>query len=249
MGLSLHMSIVIPVHNEARNIAGLCREICEAIGERHPYEIIVVDDGSTDGTPAVLADLQERCSILRVIRHRQRCGQSSALSTGVRLAENDLIVTIDGDGQNDPRDIERLLASYRDLGAGKSPLIVTGYRRHRHDSRWRKLSSRVANAVRDWLLKDNTPDAGCGLKVLPRDLFLRMPHFDHMHRFLPTLAKQAGASVVSVETRHRPRKHGTSHYGTLDRLGPGIVDLIGVMWLWRRTINPQIERMSTRHEQ
>ena len=127
--------------------------------------------------------------------------------------------------------------------------MISGFRRQRQDSPWRRLSSRVANAVRSRLLKDHTPDAGCGLKVLPRDLFLRLPCFDHMHRFLPALARQAGATVVSVEIRHRPRQHGQSHYGTLDRLVAGIVDLLGVMWLGRRTINPQIERTNRRHGQ
>ena len=127
--------------------------------------------------------------------------------------------------------------------------MITGFRQRRQDSPWRRFCSQVANAVRNWLLKDHTPDAGCGLKVLPRDLFLQLPCFDHMHRFLPALARQAGATVVSLQIRHRPRQHGQSHYGTLDRLGAGIVDLLGVMWLDRRTINPQMERTNRCHDQ
>ncbi len=244
----MQLSVVIPVHNEAQNIAALCREICAALEKRHVYEIIVVDDGSSDQTPAVLGRLEREFGVMRTLRHRKRYGQSSALCSGIRHASYGVVVTLDGDGQNDPRDIEHLLEVFHATRPNSAPVVVTGFRRHRHDNAWRRFSSKVANAVRSRLLKDRTPDTGCGLKVLPRDLFLTLPRFDHMHRFLPALAKQAGAMVVSVEVSHRPRRHGRSHYGTLDRLGTGLADLAGVMWLARRTMNPQLERMDRRHE-
>lgn len=244
----MQLSVVIPVHNEAANIAVLCREIRAVLESRHTYEVIVVDDGSTDQTLAVLGELARELAVLRVLRHHRRYGQSSALYSGIRHANYDVVVTLDGDGQNDPRDIRHLLETYRATRPNSAPVVVTGIRRQRQDSSWRRFSSKVANAVRSRLLGDQTPDTGCGLKVLPRDLFLALPRFDHMHRFLPALARQAGAMLVSVEVHHRPRRHGHSHYGTLNRLGTGVIDLAGVLWLSRRSMNPKLERMDRHHE-
>ncbi len=230
----MEISVVVPIHNEAQNIAGLVAEIHTALDGRHDYEIITVDDDSTDHSPAILTALQESVPRLRSIRHPRRSGQSVALLTGVRAARHPLIVTLDGDGQNDPSDIEKILAPF---GAGvydSSAMMVIGHRTNRRDTRWRRFSSRVANSVRRWMLGDCVPDSGCGIKAFPRDLFLALPFFDHIHRFLPPLVKRAGGEVISVPVHHRPRRHGASHYGTLDRLAVGIIDLLGVMWLMHR---------------
>ena len=236
----MELSVVVPVHNEAGNIAPLLDEIHAALDGRYDFEVVYVDDGSTDDTPEELAEAVGRHPRLRVLTHGVACGQSSALRTGIRATEAPLIATLDGDGQNDPADIPRLLEAAR--GAGGDPMgMVVGYRRRRQDSWIRRISSRIANAVRSRLLGDATPDTGCGLKVFPRDLFLELPYFDHMHRFLPALVRRAGRSVMSVEVNHRHRNRGESKYGTLDRLFVGIVDLFGVMWLKRRARIPDIK--------
>jgi dolichol-phosphate mannosyltransferase len=162
-------------------------------------------------------------------------GQSFAILTGVRAARAPWIATLDGDGQNDPADITKLLAAREGVApGGRGPLLLAGFRRRRRDSWLKRLSSRVANGVRGRLVGDRTPDTGCGLKLFEREALLALPHFDHMHRFLPALFLRAGGQVVSVEVGHRPRTRGTSHYGMFDRLWVGIVDMIGVMWLIRR---------------
>lgn len=231
------VSVVIPVRNEAPNIAPLIAEIEAALGEI-AHEIIYVDDGSTDGTPAILAGIAAGGVALRHLRHRVSCGQSAAIITGVKASRGTWIATLDGDGQNDPADIPRLLARAEAMG-GK--VMVAGHRVHRQDSWMKRRSSRFANRIRAALLRDATPDTGCGLKLFPRALFLDMPHFDHMHRFLPALALRAGASVVSEPVNHRPRLRGASNYGTLDRLAVSIFDLFGVAWLQRRGKRPEIE--------
>ncbi len=228
----MDISVVVPVHNEAANISDLVQEISTALNGRHSYEIILVDDGSSDQTPVLLQQLQETYPQLRPVRHLNRCGQSTALLTGIKQAINPLIITLDGDGQNDPADMDKLLRLYEQ--AATEQIMITGHRRRRRDTGWRRLSSRIANRVRSHLLGDETPDTGCGLKVFSRELFLSLPYFDHMHRFLPALVKRTGGKVMSVEVNHRPRKGGSSHYGTLDRLAVGIVDLLGVMWLMKR---------------
>lgn len=227
------LSVVLPVHDEADNVEPLLDEIAAALAGLIAYEIVVVDDGSADATPARLADVARRMAALRVVRHRANAGQSAALHTGVRAARGTLVATLDGDGQNDPADIPALLGAWR-AAAGGPPLLIAGHRTRRRDGFVTRASSRVANAVRGALLRDRTPDTGCGLKLFPRDLFLRLPYFDHMHRFLPALAIRAGAVVRSVPVRHRPRTRGRSHYGIHNRLWVGLDDLLGVAWLMRR---------------
>ena len=236
----MDLSVVIPAHNEAENVAALVREIVAALGQAGDYEIVVVDDGSTDATGERLAELTRATPCLVTPRHAKSRGQSFAIATGVRAARGAWIATLDGDGQNDPADIPKLLAvrdrerSAGGAGAGPGPLLVAGHRTKRRDTWVKRVSSRVANAVRGRMLGDRTPDTGCGLKVFEREAFLALPHFDHMHRFLPALFLRAGGRVVSVEVGHRPRRRGRSHYGMLDRLFVGIVDLFGVWWLIRR---------------
>ncbi len=242
----MEISIVVPVYNEADNINSLIIEIVAAMSQAKAYEIIYVDDGSNDDTAAVLKQMQQDVRMLRVIRHRQSCGQSAAIYTGVKAANYPYIATLDGDGQNDPADIPHLyqvLMQQRDINSRLC--MVAGWRNKRHDSAWRLFSSKLANAVRSSLLGDNTPDTGCGLKVFLRDQFLELPYFDHMHRFLPALILRAGGQVISEPVNHRARAHGYSKYGTLDRLWVGISDILGVIWLQKRaklTEASEIER-------
>ena len=245
------VSVVIPVKNEEENVAPLLAEIGGALQGVVPFEVIYVDDGSDDGTPAALAAAAARHPWLRVLRHACSCGQSAAIRTGVMAARHGWIATLDGDGQNDPADIPALLdaaldawhRSAPDAGAGRERprnLLIAGHRVNRNDSWLRRLSSRVANGVRGRLLGDDSPDTGCGLKVFGRDAFLELPFFDHMHRFLPALFLRHGGFVASVPVRHRPRTAGQSKYGVHNRLWVGIVDLLGVMWLQRRMKLPQV---------
>ena len=228
----MELSVVIPVRNEAQNVAPLVAEIVAALAGGIDYEIVYVDDGSSDGTAAEIEKLQRGNPALRLVRHRARAGQSAAIRSGVKAARAGWIATIDGDGQNDPADIPRLWAMARN--ANDPRLLIAGQRTKRRDSAVKRVSSRVANKVRGRLLGDDTPDTGCGLKLFPRALYLDLPFFDHQHRFLPALVLREGGRVVSVPVNHRPRERGASNYGTLDRLWVGIVDLAGVMWLKRR---------------
>jgi dolichol-phosphate mannosyltransferase len=231
------VSVVVPVRDEEGNVDALLHEIATALAaERH--EIVYVDDGSRDATAARLAAARERYPQLRVLRHRAAAGQSAAIATGVRAARGEWIVTLDGDGQNDPADAPTLLARAR---AADAPALVAGWRTTRRDTRVKRLSSRIANAVRGALLGDRTPDTGCGLKVFRRETFLALPQFDHMHRFLPALVRRTGGSVVNVPVHHRARAAGSSKYGILRRLGVGIVDLFGVMWLQRRRLRGEAD--------
>jgi glycosyltransferase involved in cell wall biosynthesis len=241
---TLDFSIVVPAHDEAENIAPYLEEINTALEGKGEYEVLWVDDGSRDDTLSRLMAEARRFSRLRIVRHRRRCGQSAAIATGVGKARASVIVTLDGDRQNDPADIPRLLEVFRGAARESAPQLVTGYRRRRQDAWLKRITSRVANAVRARLLRDRTPDTGCGLKVFGRDAFLALPAFDHMHRFLPALFLRQGGTVLSVEVNHRQRLHGRTHYGTFDRLWVGIVDLLGVMWLLRRTIHPEVEEIT-----
>lgn len=228
------LSVVIPVHEEQENVAPLADEIDATLGGVVEYEVVFVDDASTDATFARLTQLSQGNPRVRVLRHSERCGQSTALHTGVVHARASLIATLDGDGQNDPGDIPRLLSTLWTTELDASRTLVTGHRVTRRDSRVVRASSRIANVVRSRVLHDETPDTGCGLKLFDRSLFLELPYFDHMHRFLPALVRRAGGFVVTVPVNHRPRRAGRSHYGVWNRLWTGIIDLVGVMWLTRR---------------
>lgn len=234
------LSVVVPVKNEAENIEPLIREIVAALAGRVEYEIVYVDDGSDDATPGELARLAGELPQLRTIRHRRSCGQSTAVTTGTMAARFPWIATLDGDGQNDPADIPALIARLQTATPGENLRMLAGWRSKRQDTWLRRLSSRVANRVRSNLLGDHTPDTGCGLKLFHRDTFLRLPYFDHMHRFLPALIQRQGGRVESVQVSHRPRERGTSKYGVHNRLWVGIVDLFGVIWLMRRARLPEV---------
>ena len=238
----MRLSIVVPVRNEAENILPLLAEIHAALDSHGEFEVVYVDDGSRDATPERLLEALARYPRLRVLAHRASCGQSAALMTGVRAARGDWVATLDGDGQNDPADIPKLIAardSARDGATAQGKLqLVAGYRRTRRDTWLKRFSSRVANAVRASLLGDATPDTGCGLKLIARAAYLELPFFDHMHRFLPALVQRNGGATLSAEVGHRPRTRGQSNYGLFDRLWVGIVDLLGVMWLKRRARRP-----------
>jgi dolichol-phosphate mannosyltransferase len=237
------LSVVVPVRNEAENILPLLREIHVALKTRMPFEVIYVDDGSTDETRQVLVEARRLYSRLVVLRHRTACGQSRAVASGVRVARAPLIATLDGDGQNDPADLPAMLEHWRAASDDVRPrLMITGWRAARRDAPIRRVSSIVANFVRARLLGDGVPDSGSGIKLLPRDLFIELPYFDHMHRFMAALVFRAGGRVETVRVNHRPRERGVSKYGVWDRLWVGIVDLIGVMWLIRRSHVPVVER-------
>jgi dolichol-phosphate mannosyltransferase len=235
----MDLSVVIPVKNEAGNIAPLVAEIIAALDGLVDYEIVYVDDGSNDATAAEIRHLQASRPRLRLVRHTVACGQSAAIRSGVRAAHGEWIATLDGDGQNDPADIPALWHIVQDSPAAP-PLLIAGHRAHRQDSWSKRRASRLANAVRRRLLHDDTPDTGCGLKLFRRALFLDLPYFDHMHRFLPALVLREGGVVRSVPVNHRPRQRGISKYGVFDRLLVGITDLLGMLWLRRRASRPKL---------
>ena len=237
----MDLSIVIPVFNEEASIASLVDEICERLEGKLEYEIIVVNDGSDDGTAAVLQSCRSRHDPVRVLQHRHRCGQSAAISSGVCAASAALVATLDGDGQNDPADILRLYRAMQE--APGHVMLVMGNRVLRRDSWLKRISARLANAVRAAVLQDNTPDTGCGLKVFSRETFVSLPQFDHMHRFLPALVQRQGGGVLSIEVNHRSRRQGVSKYGVHNRLWVGIVDMFGVKWLQRRTRRPDVSEI------
>lgn len=237
---TVQLSVVIPVCNEAENVAPLAREIHAALNGRVDFEVIFIDDGSTDATAAeVLKVRAESVPQIRLLRHSRRSGQSAGVRTGVRAARGAWIATLDGDGQNDPADIPNLLTALQTQNADGQLKLIMGNRTARRDTWLRRLSSRVANGVRGSMLSDGTPDTGCGIKLFERQLFLELPHFNHMHRFLPALVQRAGMRVISVPVAHRARLRGTSKYGLNNRLWVGIVDLFGVMWLIKRRIATQ----------
>ena len=226
------VAVVVPVRNEAGNIERLVAEIAAALDGQWPFEIVYVNDGSSDGTEAELKRLMAQHAFLRRVRHKQSCGQSAAVRTGVKAARAPLVVTLDGDGQNDPAFIPALL---RALEAGAPRLgLVAGQRVKRKSGGFKKFQSRIANAVRGAVLRDGTRDTGCGLKAFPREVFLSLPYFDGLHRFLPALVRREGFAIGYVDVVDRPRASGVSNYGMWDRLWIGILDLAGVWWLIRR---------------
>jgi glycosyltransferase involved in cell wall biosynthesis len=233
--MSPEVSVVVPVCNEADNVIPLAQEIVAALRGRLPFEMIFVDDGSSDATAQRIREARTSgLSEMRLLRHSGRSGQSAAVHSGVRAARAQWIATLDGDGQNDPADLPKLIAARGDA-TNEGVMLFMGNRVTRRDTWLRRLSSRIANGVRAGLLGDGTPDTGCGIKLFHRETFLSLPAFDHMHRFLPALFQRAGSRVTSVPVNHRERTRGRSKYGVHNRLWVGIVDLFGVMWLKARS--------------
>jgi dolichol-phosphate mannosyltransferase len=227
------LSVVIPAFNEEGNVAALLDEVLAALRGVVPFEVIFVDDHSRDGTLAALQAAKARAPELRVIAHAVQSGQSTAIRNGVKAARGTWVATLDGDGQNDPADLPKLLAA-RDAGAPGVKLYA-GWRVNRQDTGSKKWASKWANGIRSRLLRDATPDTGCGTKLFERAAFLDLPYFDHMHRYLPALMQRAGWQTVSVPVNHRPRGAGASKYTNLGRAIVGIRDLMGVAWLIKRS--------------
>jgi glycosyltransferase involved in cell wall biosynthesis len=224
------ISVVVPVKNEALNILPLVEEIEQACAALSPFEVVYVDDGSTDATVEQIRSARATRPWLRLIRHEISCGQSAAVRTGVLTARGPVIVTLDGDGQNDPAFIPQLVAALDD----PETALAAGQRVGRKDGTYKKWQSRIANGVRGRILKDGTRDTGCGLKAFRREVYLRLPYFDALHRFMPALVKREGYRIAHVDVVDRPRHAGRSNYGMFDRLWVGILDLAGVWWLIRR---------------
>lgn len=226
------VSIVVPVRNEADNILPLIDEIAAALDGRWNYEVIYVNDGSTDSTAERLGEAARRSPNVRQLRHTTSFGQSAAVRSGVRAARGAIVATLDGDGQNNPIFLPELIAA---VEAGGTRIgLAAGQRVGRKDTGFKRLQSRAANAIRSSILHDGTRDTGCGLKAFPREVFLMMPYFDGLHRFLPALVRREGFDVAYVDVVDRPRRSGVSNYGFFDRLWIGILDLFGVWWLIRR---------------
>ena len=237
---SPELSIVIPIRNEAGNIAAVVAEVQAVFDRQAGYEIVLVDDGSDDGSADEIAALVAAAETVRSVSHAAPGGKSRALINGARAARGRFMATMDGDGQDDPTSLLAMWQTLSESGAPDPRLLVCGWRTERRDGFRRRLVSRIANGVRRALLGDGTPDTACGLKLMDRQAFLELPHFENMHRFLPALFARRGYRAVSVPVVHRPRRGGTSKYGTIDRLWAGLWDLIGVMWLMRRMRYPGV---------
>jgi len=242
MSTEPQLSVVVPVYNEQDNVAPLVNEITSALRGVLPFEIVYVDDLSTDNTLATLQRLRTEVPELRVVRHLRNSGQSTAIRNGVKAARAPWIATLDGDGQNDPADIPRLLAQRSNSEAETK--LFAGWRVNRQDSGSKRWASKWANAIRSRMLRDATPDTGCGIKLFEREAFLDLPYFDHMHRYLPALMQRAGWSTVSVPVNHRHRSSGVSKYNNLNRALVGIRDLRGVAWLITRNRRTPVEEMA-----
>ena len=228
------VSVVVPVKDEAGNVGPLAREIAAAL-KAEAHEIIFVDDGSTDATAAELRALKAEIPALRILRHARNLGQSRSIRTGVMAARGGIVVTLDGDGQNDPADIPKLLVLLR---SDPALTMVSGVRVKRQDKASRRLASRLGNGLRNAMLGDGASDTGCGLKAFHRDMFLALPYFDHMHRFLIALTQREGGRVGYAPVNHRPRLQGASKYTNFGRLLVSVQDLLGVRWLQRRHRGP-----------
>jgi dolichol-phosphate mannosyltransferase len=240
------ISIVVPVRNEAENIAPLIEEIATALDGRWVYEIIYVNDGSTDATADRLTGIMKQRVNLRQIRHATSSGQSAAVRSGVRAARGAIVATLDGDGQNNPAFLPALIAVIED--GGERVGLAAGQRVGRKDTGFKKWQSRVANGVRSNILRDGTRDTGCGLKAFRREVFLMLPYFDGLHRFLPALVRREGYEIAYVEVIDRPRRSGVSNYGFFDRLWIGVMDLAGVWWLIRRKKPTPVTTEVTSHD-
>ncbi len=236
------LSVVVPVFNEQDNVAPLVAEIVAALRGLLPFEIVYVDDASRDATAQRLRELKAATPELRVLRHTAQSGQSTAIRTGVKAARAPWIATLDGDGQNDPSDIPKLLAQRAQADAQIK--LFAGWRVNRQDSGSKRWASKWANAIRSRMLRDATPDTGCGIKLFERAAFLDLPYFDHMHRYLPALMQRAGWRTVSVPVHHRARGSGTSKYNNLNRALVGIRDLRGVAWLIARSKRTGVEELA-----
>ena len=230
----MNLTVVIPVFNEAQSIRSLISEISDAL-INIDYEIVVVDDHSSDETANVLIKIQKNNKRLRIIRHEKNYGQSFAIRSGVKCAKSSWIATLDGDGQNDPSDIPRLFDALIEKSGKDKNILIAGFRFKRKDSWLKRISSKYANKVRSSLLQDEVPDTGCGLKLFSKDFFLDLPSFNHMHRYIPALYIARGGRVFSLEVNHRHRKKGQSKYGFNNRFWVGISDLLGVKWIQRRS--------------
>jgi dolichol-phosphate mannosyltransferase len=240
------VSIVVPVRNEADNVAPLVDEIAAALDGRWVYEIVYVDDGSTDATAERLTAIMARRRNVRQIRHEKSSGQSAAVRTGVRSARGSIVATLDGDGQNNPAFLPDLIMAIEN-GGGRIGLAA-GQRIGRKDTGFKKFQSRIANKVRSRVLSDGTRDTGCGLKAFRREVFLSLPYFDGLHRFLPALVRREGHDIAYVDVTDRPRRSGVSNYGFFDRLWIGIMDLAGVWWLIRRKKSTPVATEVLRHD-
>ena len=228
------VAVVIPVKDEAENIAELLSDIVAACASYERYEVVAVDDGSTDLTATIVSDMARENPAIRLIQHNQSGGQSAAVHTGVHASRAKLICTLDGDGQNPPHEIPKLLAPFMGSDVSTKLGLVAGQRVDRQDTKSKLWASKFANKIRGWILKDGTRDTGCGLKAFRRDVFIAMPFFNHMHRYLPALFKAHGWEIAHVDVIHKARDGGRSKYSNLQRGLVGIVDLIGVSWLLRR---------------
>ena len=248
----LDLSIVIPLKNEAESISGLIAEIIQTLVEEtspaatpiKTFEILLINDGSEDNTAELIDELAAKNKFISAIHHQAHYGQSRAIHSGVSQAQYEWVLTMDGDGQNDPEDIQKLVSTLleqQQTQVNNNRLLVIGQRRVRRDSLVKRLSSQLANTIRRRVLKDFTRDTGCSLKLFQRQEFLFLPYFDHIHRFLPALFQRQGVHVIAVSVNHRPRIAGYSKYGLWGRLWSGIVDLIGVYWLIRRYQIPRIK--------
>jgi dolichol-phosphate mannosyltransferase len=235
------LSVVVPVFNEQDNVGPLLREILAALRGRIDFEAVFVDDDSKDGTLAALQALKAEAPELRVLHHVKQSGQSTAIRTGVKHARGAWIATLDGDGQNDPADIPKLLEARE--SADRGIRLFAGWRVNRRDSGSKRWASKWANAIRARMLRDETPDTGCGIKLFEREAFLDLPYFDHMHRYLPALMQRAGWKTVSVPVNHRPRSTGVSKYNNLNRALVGLRDLRGVSWLIVRSKRTGVEEV------
>ncbi len=231
-------SIIVPVHNEAGNVAPLIGEIADSLKGR-AFEMIFVDDASSDDTRAVLAGLKPKYPQLRVLSHRKNAGQSRAIRSGIQAARAPIVGTLDGDGQNDPADLPALYRSLTRADAPERLNMVMGRRGSRKDSAWKRFGSTFANAVRRRLLRDECDDSGCGIKAMRREAYLSLPYFDHMHRYMPSLMRAEGHGIEFLEVNHRARGSGVSNYTNFGRLWAALADLRGVMWLIRRRRDPQ----------
>jgi glycosyltransferase involved in cell wall biosynthesis len=235
------LSVVVPVHNERDNVVPLLTEIAAALRGKFDFEIVYIDDASKDDTLAVMKAAKAQFPELRVLRHIAQSGQSTAVRTGVKAARGNWIATLDGDGQNDPADIPKLIAMRNE--SPSQIKLFAGWRVERKDSDSKRWASKFANSIRSRLLRDETPDTGCGIKLFERAVFLELPYFDHMHRYLPALMQRAGWQVKSVPVNHRARGAGTSKYNNLNRALVGIADLRGVAWLIRRSKRTAVEEL------